>query len=212
MATTLPLDISPPAEDSSDTSEALGTKLISARKIIAAAEAKAATLLRQAEIAAAERKKSAEAEGYREGVERALSRLLTFDAMRAKVLPTLADLVLRATVELTEELLGDQLRIQPETIVARVKRILDLPHSLTDAKLVVHPQTAELMRALPSGELSNICVVSDASMGVDDARLITSHASFELSVRDHFALLKQHLVSSERMRLALETHLSQALR
>ncbi|HEX3774322.1 MAG TPA: FliH/SctL family protein [Polyangiaceae bacterium] len=122
-----------------------------AKSILAAAEARAAELVDDAERAAAELRLRAEAEGRADAAAKIAARAL---ALRDHEIRG-DERALGRSVELArllaERLLGESLRVAPEQIGALAKQALAEARGARRIKLIAHPDDARLLeQALPA--------------------------------------------------------------
>jgi flagellar biosynthesis/type III secretory pathway protein FliH len=122
-----------------------------AQAIVAAAEARAATLLNDAERAAAELHLRAETEARADAAATIAARALSLRHHEARADERALDRSVALARLLAERLLGESLRVAPEQVVALARQALGEARGARRITLVAHPEDAKLLElSLPA--------------------------------------------------------------
>jgi len=116
-----------------------------ARSIIAAAEARAAKLINDAEQAASELRLRAEAEARADASAKLAARALALRHHEAHADERALDRNVDLARLLAERLLGESLRVAPEQVIALARQALAEARGARRITLVAHPEDAKLL-------------------------------------------------------------------
>jgi len=122
-----------------------------AQALIAAAEARAAKLLSDAERAAAELHLRAEAEARADAAAAVAARALVLRQHEVHADERALDRCVELARLLAERLLGESLRVAPEQVIALARKALAEARGARQITLVAHPEDAKLLElSLPA--------------------------------------------------------------
>lgn len=156
-----------------------------ARAILARAEERAALIVREAEARAAELKLRAEAEGRADAAASLAAKALALHAREAESAERQLDRAVELARILAERLLGEELALAPERIVALAREALLQARGARKVTVVAHPEDAvRLEAALASfGSLSEVTrVVSDPRRPRHSLRLETDIGTLDADI------------------------------
>lgn len=121
-----------------------------ARSLVTAAETLAASILKDAEQAAAELRLSVEAEARADAAAKIAARAVALAQHEARADERALDRSVELAKILAERLLGETLRVAPEQVVALAKQALTEARGARRIVLVAHPDDARILEhALP---------------------------------------------------------------
>lgn len=121
-----------------------------ARSIIQSAEERARTLLEQAALQAGDVRVRAEAEGRADGVASVAAKALALAAEAARADERALERSVSLARVLAERLLGEELALDPNRVVALARQALAEARGSRRVRLVAHPEDITLLeRALP---------------------------------------------------------------
>jgi len=169
-----------------------------ARSIVAAAEARAAKLISDAERAASELRLRAEAEARADASAKLAARALALAHHEARAAERALDRSVQLARLLAERLLGESLRVAPEQVVALARQALTEARGARKINLVAHPEDAKLLeislptfgldpavavvRADPTRKRGNLRL--ETELGVLDAELAPQLDRLALKLRE----------------------------
>ncbi len=178
-----------------------GAALIRSKEIIAAARAEAEKIRQEALSTLHEERELARKRGLDEGRIEAAANLLNLSALRTSVIASAERELLEIAVSVAEEVVGETLKLQPESIYARLRRAMNYALNARRVTLSVNPADADYVRPrleeLLSGHGAQLSLAlrEDPTMSKGDARLETEISVVEASVAAHFAAIRAHLSS-----------------
>src|SRR6187431_2471269 len=170
-----------------------------ASALIAAAEARAATIISDAERAAAELRLRAEAEARADAAAKIAVRALALRQHEARADERALDRSVELARLLAERLLGESLRVAPEQVIALARQALSEARGARRITLVAHPEDAKLLEiSLPNLGLDAAAVVQvradaarsrgnlriETEIGVLDAELAPQLERLSLKLRE----------------------------
>ena len=170
-----------------------------ARALVAAAEVRAAKLIRDAERAAAELRLCAESEARADAAAKIAARALALRQHEARADERALDRSVELARLLAERLLGESLRVAPEQVTALARQALSEARGARRVTLVAHPEDAKLLEvSLPSLGLDGAAVVQvrpdaarsrgnlriETEIGVLDAELAPQLERLSLKLRE----------------------------
>ena len=118
-----------------------------AKEIVARAHRDAADIVARAEREAAEVRLRIEAEARANGAASVAAHAVALAAREAASLQHQQDRIVELARVLAERLLGDQLRVRPETVVALAEQVLAEARGVSAVRLVAHPEDVPLLEA-----------------------------------------------------------------
>jgi flagellar biosynthesis/type III secretory pathway protein FliH len=122
-----------------------------AHSLIAAAEARAAHIVKEAEYAAAELRLRAEAEGRADAAAKIAARALALRHHEARADERSLDRSVELARLLAERLLGESLRVAPEQVTALARQALGEARGARRISVVAHPEDAKILEhSLPA--------------------------------------------------------------
>ncbi len=169
------------------------------RRIIQAARTDAEKLLHDAQAIAQTERTRAREQGFEEGKIKAAELILAAEAVYRTTVSRAHQGLLDLVFQVAEEVVGESLRVQPESVAARIARAVEQAIVSRRLVLVVHPTDSayvrgslDRLRAKVPGEIV-FGVEEDENIPQGDARLATDFGTIEASVAAHLAALKNHL-------------------
>jgi flagellar biosynthesis/type III secretory pathway protein FliH len=147
-----------------------------ARAIVADAERRRDAVLEQAVLNAADVRIQAEAQGRADGVAAVAAQALALATLEARTDERALERSVALARVLAERLLGEELRLAPERVVALARQALAEARGARRVRLVAHPDDVALLeRALPELGLEPdaVSLVSDPARSRGHLRLET---------------------------------------
>ena len=185
----------------------LGKSLIESRRLLSLARREAISIVDEAKKEAELIREQAEDRGRREGVDRLNAIVVSLQETRKTLIQQSAEEVRHLVFSLVEEILGEALKSQSESLLSRIQRAI---YQLADsclAHIVVHPSKVDLITAslnprphqqesLPTYQQEVIYKVqTDKTLGIDDAEIITPRGRIRLSISEHVDSIRKVLLS-----------------
>jgi len=115
------------------------------RALVAEAERKASEFVEQARRESAEVRLRAEAEGRAEGMAALATRAIAFNALESQADERALDRVVELARLLSERLLGEALRLEPERVIALARQALKEARGARRITIYAHPQDIPLL-------------------------------------------------------------------
>ncbi len=123
-------------------------------------------------------------------------------ALRARVVRQAQDDIVRLAQVLAERVLGAELSLQPERIVALARQVLSEAAGAERVTIHASPDAAETLRSqvalLPATNNAALTIVADASLGQGDLRIETDLGRIDARISTQLSNLASVLVESIR--------------
>ena len=168
------------------------------RKILAAAKEQAACIVEEAKKNAVciidDALKSAKKQSSKE----IANTLLNIERERIALMENSQNEILSMVLAISEEVIGESLKLQPESIITRIKRAISFARSSRLIQLVVNPQEEHLVTTQLNALSEFVTSCKDLSLKTDnqiklgDARLETDIATVTSNLSEHLTRIKEH--------------------
>lgn len=171
-----------------------------AEEILDEARAEAERLIAEAREETASIRENAVAEGRAEGLRAWNERIVAATSARDKALAEAEREILQLAVHIAEKIIGEQLRLDPETTVSIVREALKSARRDKDVTIEVHPDAVavvearldELRRNSPQGALFG--VRGDASIAPGGCVVRTEAGTVDAKLESQLACLEELLL------------------
>ncbi len=170
-----------------------------AQKILHQARTEAARLVAVAEQQAADARLRAQVEGRADGVAAVAARAIALSAWEAAAEERQRERLIDLARALAERLLGEQLRLHPETVVALAEQVLAEGSGARRVRLVAHPDDLPHLRAELSriaGATRTVELVADEKRARGELRMETEIGTLDAELAPQLARLAAHLRES----------------
>lgn len=182
----------------SDASLTPRASLDQAREILAAARQEAQQLLDNAKLQAQEKFETARQEGFIDGQQAAICQFLNLERIKQIFIQSSEKELLSVIQHITQAVLADALKIQPESISKRLKIALQQQPLGDSFTLVVHPENQEhVQKQILQDALSETLKVKvDPTLTPGTFHLTTSMIHIESNPLSHLRRITDHLQTS----------------
>ena len=182
--------------------------------LLRTAKSKARRITESAEKKADEQRLAALRLGYQQGLDEALSQVLSASAMRRKLAAEWNETIIETAVSLSEEIIGESLAVQPRSLAVRITRAINTKLAAADViSIYVHAENLDWLRSELAAFLPHAAAIhEDSTLDLHSARLELDSGVVSIDTREHLARIKEHLLTSERMRMFVDTLVDEQLR
>lgn len=168
------------------------------RKVLAAAKEQAAAIVEEARKHVDSELINAKKRATENASEEIASNLLKIERERANILEQAKDEIVSMVLAISEEVIGESLKVQPESIVARIKRAVAYACSSRSIRLIINPQDEPFVKEHLNeiSKLATSCqslvLQTDLNIKLGEARLETDIAVVRSSISEHINRIKEH--------------------
>ena len=167
-----------------------------AKEIIAGAQRDAADIVARAEREAAGVRLRVEAEARANGAASVAARAVALAAREAASLQHQQDQVIKLARVLAERLLGEQLRVSPDTVVALAEQALAEARGVSAVRLVAHPEDVPVLEAALGrleGASRSVTVAASPARRRGELRLESDLGTLDAELAPQLERLAKHL-------------------
>ena len=159
-----------------------------ARAIVECARERAAQISKEIEETRTAAYRAGREDGFDEGVRSLSKELEDVARLRMSAIEEVRNSITEIIVALTEELLGECIKNQPQALETRVKKAIALIDSEHELRIYLHPADAERVRFPDSSS-----IVPDSSISPGSAQLRNANGVWEISPERRLAKIRELL-------------------